>query len=104
MTLFLRDENQVPIAINTINEFSKASGLSLNLSKCEIMSIRGCLTSFICSIPVRDELVFLGITITKDQLLSYNPKNKKIKIERVAITGSLSEVEFYSLRQKVYHA
>ncbi len=96
-TLFLRDENQVSIAIETINEFSKASGLSLNLNKCEIMSIKDCLKSSICNIPVKNELVYLGITITKDQQkrtsMNFNPiiqKTKK-KAEPVAITGSLSQ-------------
>lgn len=76
-TLFLRDENQVSGAINTIEKFSMASGLRLNINKCEIMSIKDCLKSSICNIPVKSELVHLGITITKDQqkrtLLNFNP-------------------------------
>ncbi len=39
-TLFLQDANQVPLALNYIQKFSKASGLFLNLSKCEWMSIK----------------------------------------------------------------
>jgi len=35
-TLFLRDASQIPLAINCINLFSKASGLNLNLSRCEL--------------------------------------------------------------------
>ncbi len=37
-TLFLQDANQVPLALKYIQQFSKASGLFLNLSKCELMS------------------------------------------------------------------
>jgi len=96
-TLFLKDEFQVSIAINTMEKFSMASGLRLNINKCEIMSIKDCVKSSICNIPVKSELVHLGITITKDQKkkkfiefrLHYS-KNQK-KAEPVADTGSLPQ-------------
>jgi len=66
-TLFLKDESQVSVAINTITEFCKTSGLSLNINKCEIISIKDCSKSSIYGIPIKDEVVYLGITITKDQ-------------------------------------
>lgn len=34
-TLFLRNENQIPVPINVTEEFSKASGVYLNVKKCE---------------------------------------------------------------------
>ncbi len=37
--LFLEDKNQLPKALELVEQFSCASGLKLNSSKCEIMSI-----------------------------------------------------------------
>ena len=38
-TLFLKSEDQIPLALQSINQFSKASGLQLNLNKCEILTL-----------------------------------------------------------------
>ena len=38
-TIFLRDKDQVAHALNTITAFSIASGLMLNVSKCEILCL-----------------------------------------------------------------
>lgn len=65
-TLFLKNENQVSVAINTISQFSKASVLRLNLIKCGFFS-KDCSETSICGIPVKNEVVYLGITIAKDQ-------------------------------------
>ncbi len=64
-TLFLKDENQIS-ALDEINEFSEASGLCLNINKCELMSIKECSKSSICGIPIKNEVTYLGIIITKD--------------------------------------
>jgi len=60
-----------------MEKFSMASGLRLNINKCEIISIKDCVKSSICNIPVKSELVHLGITITKDPkkrtLLNFDP-------------------------------
>merc|ERR1712035_95850 len=37
--LFLKDKNQIENAISLIDEFSAASGLKLNKSKCEILCL-----------------------------------------------------------------
>ncbi len=66
-TLFLRDASQIPIAINYIKLFSKASGLNLNIGKCELMSIKDCIAPTIFNIPVKSEMTYLGIVITKNQ-------------------------------------
>lgn len=95
-TLFLKNGNQVPVAINIISQFSKGSGLRQNLNKCEIISIKDCSKTSICGIPVKNEVVYLGITITKDQQirtsLNFNPivQSTQKKAEPVAIMGSLS--------------
>jgi len=76
-TLFLRDASQIPLAINCINLFSKASGLNLNLSKCELMSIKDCTTPSFYNIPVKSVVTYLGIVVSKDQVnrctLNFDP-------------------------------
>lgn len=37
--LFLKNEDQIPLALQSINQFSRASGLQLNLNKCEILTL-----------------------------------------------------------------
>lgn len=37
--LLLKDKHQVEPAIQLINDFSKASGLHLNIKKCKILSL-----------------------------------------------------------------
>ncbi len=41
-TLFLKNVEQVPKAIETTDLFSKASGLKLNFKKCELLAIHDC--------------------------------------------------------------
>ncbi len=38
-TLFFKDAEEIPKAINIISIFSKASGLHLNMNKCELLSL-----------------------------------------------------------------
>ncbi len=38
-TMCFLDKNQLPKALELVEQFSCASGLNLNTSKCEIMSI-----------------------------------------------------------------
>ncbi len=64
--LFLRDASQVSVAINSLQSFSKASGLSLNLNKCELLPVKDCLLASIHGIPVRSSVTYLGIQITKN--------------------------------------
>ncbi len=66
-TLFLNDASQVPLALRLIESFSRASGLCLNINKCELMSIKHCGVPSICNIPVKDQVTYLGIVINKDQ-------------------------------------
>lgn len=64
-TIFLKNADEVPIALSTFELFSKASGLNLNLKKCEILSIRKINYTEICSIPVKVpvKVTYLGINI-----------------------------------------
>lgn len=66
-TLFLQNENQIPIAIKVIEEFSKASGVYLNVKKCELMAVKECSVASYCNIPVKTEVKYLGIIINKNQ-------------------------------------
>ena len=65
--LFLRDASQVSVAINSIQSFSNASGLSLNLNKCELLPVKDCLVASIHGIPVRNSVTYLGTQITKNE-------------------------------------
>lgn len=65
-TLFFLNEDQIPVALKTIDFFSKASGLKLNIKKSELMSIHGYPLVSLHSIPVKNEVKYLGIIITKD--------------------------------------
>lgn len=64
-TLFFKNEDQIPVALQTIDFFSKASGLKLNI-KCELMSIHDYPLVSLHSIPVKNKVKYLGIIITKD--------------------------------------
>lgn len=50
--------------LNTISVFSKASGLSLNIKKCELLPIHTCDESSIASIEVKSEVKYLGLTLS----------------------------------------
>jgi len=87
-TLFLKDASQIPIALNIINEFSKASGLCLNINKCELLTVKNCNVRSICNITVKDEVKYLGLTIAKNQktrsTLNFTPiiQNTQKKLNR----------------------
>ena len=66
-TIFLKKSNQVPIALKVIDDFSKASGLILNLNKCQLLPIRNCNENSIGSITVHNEVTDLGVIINKDE-------------------------------------
>uniref|UniRef100_A0A096MGV5 Reverse transcriptase domain-containing protein n=1 Tax=Poecilia formosa TaxID=48698 RepID=A0A096MGV5_POEFO len=88
-TLFLRNANQIPLALEVIN-FSKASGLFLLLKKCELLPIRDCHAD-ICNIPVKQEVTYLGILIkTKNKLNQWLQRDLSLK-GRVLITKAEAE-------------
>lgn len=55
-TLFLKDLSQIPLAIDLINIFSVASGLCLNIKKCELLALKFCNTSSICKLHIEEIL------------------------------------------------
>ncbi len=81
-TLFLKDKSQIPVKL--IKCFSKASGLKLNLDKCELLAIKTCSSPFLYSIPVKSQQVtYLGVSICKDDKarcrLNFDPVVGKAK-------------------------
>ncbi len=66
-TLLLKDEHQIPIAIQNIEIFSRASGLFLNIEKCELLSIHENAQNVICDIPVKTVVKYLSKYVTKKQ-------------------------------------
>ncbi|XP_051811827.1 LINE-1 reverse transcriptase homolog isoform X1 [Acanthochromis polyacanthus] len=82
--LFLKDDSQVPVAINVIQSFSKASGLKLNVNKCVLLPVKNCFKNLICDIPVKDSVVYLGVTITKD-LSKRNNENFTPMMEKTQV-------------------
>lgn len=66
-TLFIRHVNQISVAIDLISEFSRASGVYLNLDKYELMFIKECLETNCNNILLKNEVHYLEILITTDQ-------------------------------------
>uniref|UniRef100_A0A8C6M3H9 Reverse transcriptase domain-containing protein n=1 Tax=Nothobranchius furzeri TaxID=105023 RepID=A0A8C6M3H9_NOTFU len=66
-TIFLKNANQVSIALKILDDFSKASGLILNLNKCQLLPINNCNDHSICNIAIQHEVTYLGLIICKDQ-------------------------------------
>lgn len=76
-TLFLKDASQVSVATDVIKTFSNASGLCLNISKCELLTLKNCNAPSISNIPVKESVTYLGIAINKNKdtrcSLNFNP-------------------------------
>ena len=64
--IFMKDYDQLPKILKAIDFFTKASGLKLNLGKCELLPIHDCNLTTIHNIPVKTTVKYLGIHITKD--------------------------------------
>jgi len=74
--LFLENTNQVGKALETIISFSMASGLNLNIHKCEILCLYETMET-----SIKDNVKYIGIQISKRisfrQDLNFLPKIKK---------------------------
>ncbi len=63
-TLFKKNVSFIPHAISFINKCSGASGLTSNLSKCEILPLHTINDNYIMNIPVKSSVKYLGIFVT----------------------------------------
>lgn len=52
--LFLKNKKMVAITVNKIAAFSRASGLTLNFKKCELLAVHTCNQNIIENIPVKN--------------------------------------------------
>lgn len=81
--LFLKNKDQIENAISLINDFSIASGLKLNKSKCEILCLYQSNVKSLYNIPVKNCVRYLGIHVCKNdterQQLNFSPRMEKTK-------------------------
>lgn len=81
--LFLKHKQQITSALKMIDIFSAASGLKLNLKKCEILSLHNTEETCICEIPIKSCAKYLGIYLSKNhnehQIKNFRPKIQKTK-------------------------
>jgi len=56
--LFLRDVSQIPIALTFLQSFYNASGLSLNINKCELLPIKRCAATSISNVPIKESVTY----------------------------------------------
>ena len=61
----IHDDRQIPKVLHSINQFSKATGLKLNIDKHEIFALHDQLAHSICNTVVKTQIKYLGIIITK---------------------------------------
>jgi hypothetical protein len=82
-TLFLRDRDQLPKAIELVEQFSSASGLKLNVSKGELLPLHECDYTSIDNVPIKNVVKYLGIHMTRNLLvrqhLNFNERIKKTR-------------------------
>lgn len=71
-TLYLKGEHQSPLALQSIDQFTKASGVQLNSNKCEIIALQECSLQLICDIEIKNEVIYLVIVISKDRTIVEN--------------------------------
>ena len=69
MTLFKKNERHILKVLDSINQFSKASGLKLNIDKCEIFAFHDQPALSICNIAIKTQVKYLGIVITRNKEL-----------------------------------
>ncbi len=113
-TLFLKNENQIGTALDSINTFSKASGVTLNI-KCKILALHEHPACSISNMRVKTEVKYLGITVTrnkeireKENILKNIAKCKKILnlwLQRdITIFGKVLLSKMESISRAIYPA
>ncbi len=78
-----KEQIATPMVIRRIEDFSKASGLYLNLKKCKLISIHDHPLTELYGIPVKSQVKYLGVVISKDyevrEELNFAPGIKKVE-------------------------
>lgn len=72
-------------ALQIISVFSKASGLRLNMKKCELLALYDCIDTELMSIPVKKEVKYLGVKMVKDEK-QREEINMKEKIDQIQVS------------------
>lgn len=73
-----KDEHQIPVAIQNIEIFSRASGLFLNIQICELQSIHENAQNVIYDVPVSTVVKYPGIYVTKMNKIYFTwPTNQR---------------------------
>ncbi|KAF7650888.1 hypothetical protein LDENG_00119260 [Lucifuga dentata] len=114
-TIFMKQLSEVPKILHCINSFSKASGLKLNLNKCELMPIHQSNLSEAYDIPIKSAVKYLGIFISKDSTESENNNIWKIinecqtklnswLLRDISLSGRIFLTKLESLSRCIYPA
>ncbi len=88
-TLFLKDKNLIKNAIKLVQTFSDASGLQLNITKCEILPVHDSSEQTMFNIPVKECIKYLGIyiSIKKTKIIFDNWLRRDLSISgRILLT------------------
>jgi len=57
---FKEIQSMIPVTFQVINQFSEASGLCLNINKCELLPLKDCDIQIICNIPIKEAVYVRG--------------------------------------------
>lgn len=107
---FYKRAHLISTDISFINSFFKASGLIINVSKCEILPLHNLNDKVISNIPVRSSVKYLGFLVTKDvterQNLNFSSRLKKTKalLNCWSVYGRVLLSKTEGLSRSVYHS
>jgi hypothetical protein len=101
-TLFLKNARQIPVALQEISLFSKASGLKLNMEKCEIVTIQDHDMINMYNIPVKNEVRYLGIIISKDKKVRETSNIENIIQKKIELFLTVGFKETYLFLDAFY--
>ncbi len=74
----MKQLSEVPKILHSIHTFSKASGLKINLNKCELMPIYQCHLTEAYNIPIKSTVKYLGMIISND-----STENKLMNVSKI---------------------
>lgn len=100
---------ETPKIIQAINTFSNASGLKLNLNKCELMTIHRSDLTEAYNIPIRSVVKYLGIHISKnpterENLNVWRTKLNSWLLRDISLLGRVFLTKLESISRCIYPA